>query len=1272
MFDFLSQSTSKVLQKTAKLKSEGKIDRAISLLEKAARDDQSNLQVQVELGSLYFHSARYKAACTLFKRAQRQFPSAESELISLTESLHYESGKPVESAELLLDIYAHGRNLEQGERILSSLTDIQLRSIAERYTKMYQNLVKHPTDSTERTVTLAYSLVVLYSTMRNWVVTFDMLKEISRLSATESGAVLREAERIAAKEWGNALLLISLADLYADAKLLEKAADHYVRALESDASVSDEVATRIENLLSQSESPILLRTLTQMSISSGRFEKALELIPRLRESGASHKEITHLYAELARLDPSSPAPHILLGDHFSLERRWDSAATEYVKAAELSSGETRTIAERLRKILKEDPGNEYLLDAAFDLSFPSADSDTLAALLEGAYASNGALDRNIAEKLNKMLERDISNLKGLKLLGRIHLDRGQWRKAAQVFSYLVDIGEEGARTALPLLKELVRKEPNLVHAKIALSDTFFVLRDFDKALQLYFRTLDSRPRWAPKIVPKIDALLREKPALALSAARSYGEKDYLDPFIRDYAKGEALALAGHYAEAVDDFRRCVEYRPDLTEQCIAAYQRILDSQDNPTVRLAMGDAYLTMGRFPDALAQFNRAASLDAGSVRPILKRLFQLRTTHDAPWLRTAIIDTLVGNHLYTQAVKEIRAAREKFPSHSGHFNLVLARVHQDTGLFEETVTEADQAMDKDHSLAPLVTAMLEVQKRMDKATLPCLVTLAKAYRFSKEFTKAADELTQIAEDYPEKTDWAVDELKTLSEEDPTNPKLSYLQGRLLLLRGTVDEAVGTLSKAGNLDRSYLEKIEGIYATHLQHASEDSSVLLALARVKVARDSLEEATHILEQLRTQDPSLRGPVVRELRKIMEKNPKSVQAAHTLAALYLEEGEFDSALDLLDRLMDLSAEELPWVIEQLQFMRKADPRSTKCRRSLGYAYLKMGNLKKSCEMYDSLLKLGGRDLSRALADLTEMSRGFPESPQVLFLHARMLAGKERVEDSCQAFRQLVNSHPSLVENVVEELESLTETHPQSEFPYLLLAELNQREGEHERSLKDLQNGLRHVQHSRDIMETHMLLAHAYTMLRQTKQARKHLKMAKTKSQSKDRFFRRLRELQHERAEFDVTTLRASLLADPGDDSVRLRLASRLRWKGDLHQALEVLRIQMTTPSGRKKRAVELSLCLAEIGELLTAVEVLRSVGLNTPHDEEDLAILYALAIIHKRMGNHLSAVASLKTIRETDPSYRDAQTLLKQEYEELVLQDSGMSKRIIPSMLSQSG
>jgi tetratricopeptide (TPR) repeat protein len=1266
MFNFLSQPAERILQKATRLRSEGKFGKAISLLQKAAKENPDHLQLLIELGTLYFQTDQYKSACAVFKKAQRLSPSGDSDVLSIIESLHFDRGKPVESGELLLHFYAEKRELEHAERVIGSLTESQLWSLAEKYDRIYRNSVKYKSGSPQRSLTIGYCLVGLHSALHDYKRSFAMLSNIAELSASERQLVLKEGERLGAREWGNPVLLISLGDLYATNGLTEKATENYMRAVDSDASKLDEVAEKIRSLLDTSESVVSLKALFQLVISRSRFDEALELIGRLKRLDIDQEEITRLYSEVIRLDPSSSQAHCLLAEHFHQQKRFDSAASEYVRAVELNPTERKTVG-KLEEILNEAP-DERLLDIAFETLSSTEHLDTLVRILSNTYQSNQPFSQNIAEKLNKILAADLSNVGALELLGKIWCDEGHPDKATRVFSYLLQIDEDSARRTLGSLTRLVEENPELSSARVALADAHVVLNDSETALDAYFRALDADPESAPTLVPKIDLLVRERRSLARRAASLYAERKYLDPLVRHYAAGEALALAQDYSGAVQQFGLCIESRPDCLDECIAAYQRMLHETDSADVRIALGSSYSRVGRVTEALDEFNRAASLDPKKISTVLARLLELKKMHDSPRIRNTIIDLLIGRRLHSEATEEIRLASERFPSHTGSFCLARARISQDKGLFKEAVHHSSAALEHDPSLASDVIKVLEHQKQMDHADIPVLTTLAQAYRLSKQYNTAADELRRIAEVSSDKADWAIDQLEKMAEEDFTNPKLSYVRGHLLLTQKKMEDAIDSFSRACNMDRNYLGRVEKAYAESLS-SSPNPHLSLALAKVKIEKGQFSRATEMLKQLRQKEAALRGPVVRELRRIIGKEPRSEEAIRVLAELYLEEGKHDLTLSLLEKLIDLGNDSLPWGMKQLKRISKTEPRNSRCLRVMAYAHLRAGNLEESCRVYDQLIELEGEELSRVFSDVREMAQKHPHDVNVLFLQARLLWKRGSTDEACGVFRRLVNLSPSFQQKVITELESMRDLEPEGELCYLTLGELLQREGEYQRSIDNLLKGLKGVTENESIVESHILLANAYSVLGDRKRALKALKMAKTRADSKERFFKRLSELKQERLGFEITKCQADLRSNSKDDSSRIRVARLLRKRGHIEKALEVLSVSLKEPRSEKRRVLEISLCLAEKGELITALETLNSVAVNTPPHDEDLEILYTLATLYGRTGNSLPAVACLKRINQANPRYRQVGNLIAEEYRRLVLFRTGVAARTIMGMIS---
>gem|GEM_PF-6509221 len=1264
MFRFLSQPPEKILEKAAKLNLEGKLDKAISLLEQGAEEHPQNFQILTELGSLYFQTDQYKSACTLFKKAQRASPSAESALLPLIESLHLERGKPAESGELLLEIYIDRRQLEDAERVASSLTQVQLSQLAQKHEQMLSTSAKYPTAHLRRNITLAYSLATLHAALHDYPKSFAMFEKIVTLSSSEWQCVIKEAKRIAAKEWGNALLAMSLGDLYARRGMMEEVAEHYMRVVEFDATKSNEVMERIRSLLQKSESEPLARCLTQLCISTGRFDEALALIGRLEKLQTKREEITRLYTEVARLAPSSPRVHMVLGGHFFQEGKHDSATAEYLKAAELDTAQADTILGKLEDILAKEPAHEYTLDASFDICLSNMRLDRAVEMLGKAYETDRGLADSVVEKLAKVLEKDISSVHGLALLATIHHDRGDLQKTISILSYLCQIGEGGARACLPLLEMMVEKEPELVEARVALADTHGALGDFDKALLLYFESLDARPDLASSIIPKVDAATRERRSLALRAASLYGERKYLDPLVLHYSRAEACAVAGSYLEAIEELKWCVENHPDHVGDCVASYQRMLIETEHADVRLALGDAYFRIGKANEALEEYSKAASADEHKFRQVLDRLYKLKGTHDTPRIRSTIIDLLVRNRLHSQAAEEIDSSLKAFPAQRGSFLLALARIKQDRGNFEEAVVHAKDAMEDDHTLAPSVIETLKRQEQMGTSGLPCLRVLARAYQLTREYDRAAEELKKIADRFPDVLDWTIDRLHEISRDDPANPRPPYVRGQLLLVKGRIEDAIEDFSRAAHLDTSYLDKIQGVYRGYLRDSPANPHVLLALARACIERESFTDAAGILAQLRGHGAGFRGPVMRELTRIVEKSPKSRDALRTLTELYMEDGKYEPSLDLLNKLIDLGDSEVPWVMQQLHKIDQRDPANPRCLRTMGRAYLRMKDLEHSCHIYDRLLEVEGEELSPVLTDVKAMAERYPDNTAVLFLHSRTLLRKGFTKEACDSFRELVNLDPAYHHKVMDELESVKDFTPEPESLHLLLGELLQRAGENDRAIDVLQTGLKRAQHGEQIVEMHILLANAHHGMKDERHAAKAIKMARSRAQSKEAFFARLAVLQNERIGFEIARLQSSLKDNPEDDSKRLQLARLLRENDKISEALETLRFQPTELRAKKRRAIELSLCLTKKGELSTAIDVLNAIPVSDPPEDLDCELLYALARLYARMGQPLLSIACLKNIRRVLPEYREASTLLRQEYAHLLRLQTGLAARTI--------
>src|SRR3990172_744198 len=113
MFDFIPPSSpQEALNRAKKLAAQGKIDRAIKTLEKGLKGSPEDFDLLLELGRLEFKQGGMKEAASRFKQAYSLNPKEKNRWIDFVETQHYEGEKPLETAELLLEVYSESEEFD--------------------------------------------------------------------------------------------------------------------------------------------------------------------------------------------------------------------------------------------------------------------------------------------------------------------------------------------------------------------------------------------------------------------------------------------------------------------------------------------------------------------------------------------------------------------------------------------------------------------------------------------------------------------------------------------------------------------------------------------------------------------------------------------------------------------------------------------------------------------------------------------------------------------------------------------------------------------------------------------------------------------------------------------------------------------------------------------------------------------------------------------------------------------------------------------------------
>lgn len=205
----------------------------------------------------------------------------------------------------------------------------------------------------------------------------------------------------------------------------------------------------------------------------------------------------------------------------------------------------------------------------------------------------------------------------------------QWRggpmREARAFQEFAGRGD-----SLAQLETLVRKQPNLVAAHLALAQAYYTRQQFPQAEAEFKRVLELQPK---------NDIARFNLAMTYLSEKRYDEtKATLSEMLAQnandgdahYGMGLLFAEQQNYSAAVDEYKKALDQETRISgiylelgnayaklqkyDDAIAAYEKEKKQEgDYPEIETALADAYQAKGMTQQAQDARNRAAQLKAG-----------------------------------------------------------------------------------------------------------------------------------------------------------------------------------------------------------------------------------------------------------------------------------------------------------------------------------------------------------------------------------------------------------------------------------------------------------------------------------------------------------------------------------------------------------------------------------------------------------------------------------------------------------------------------------
>ena len=1277
MFDFAGErDINKILNKAEKLAFEGKVDKAISYLEKSLTNTKEDFELLCKIGKLYFHRNGFKEACTYFKRAHSVNPSLDTKLLDFVEGLHFEHNRPVESSQFLFEIYTGKKKFEEAQRILDSLTEKDIDKMAERYGTMYENLYKYKErEITKKDIVTHYYLAFVYVMQKKYLEMNNILTKILELNPKELDFILPELERIAKAEWGSAEIVLILGDLYLKKDDISEAVKSYRKAVELDGGLSIHVISKLEGVPEEKrDSKLVMEVLAELYISGKKFDMAMDLLERLKKLGTKLEDIIKLYREILREDNSVVRAHLSLGDFYFEAKRNDLAFQEYSRISDIKPEMGEEVIKRYEMVFKEDPANVLGMTLLVDAYMSSSQIGEATRLLRSAYEANHALSEDIIPRLTDILQKDEDNISALHLLGIIYKNKDEIDKTLTLFNHLANLNPEGAEKVIDELNDIVKSDPNQFEAQLVNADAEAMVKKNKDAVQHYGKVLKSNFEFARRIMPKLDLIVKENPNLLSDIVKVYESIPDFDQFIINYALGEAYSAGGQYEKAAENFRKCMEIAPDKFEVVMDGYKRLIERNETSIpARFAIADALIDRDKIDEATQHLSRIPEIDPKSRRVVLDKLYELKKKSEKNLeVRTAIVEQLHQDKLWNQVIEESESVINLFPSDQiGYFQLRLGEAYQEKGLLTKSAVPLLKAASSNKSLALKAVDILKVLKEIDSSNISSLYALAKVYYLAGMVDESVDEFHNITNVDHKKIPRVIDELKGITSSEPRNVKAPYTLGKLLFNTGEIQLGIEEFEKCISLDLNYVDKVIGDYEKILKEKTDEPHLLLSLGRMFIKKGFFPHAAENLSRALELKTGLREPVIREFKRILDSDPTSSDVRYALAELYLKEKRIKSVVETLSEIVSIKKDEIPKVIEKYKEILQSDSKSIFCLYSLGDAYFKKDDVEKACDTYNLILAIDGSELDKVRSKMKTLLEENPQNAYSTSKYIEVLIKKGMMGEAVSSLERLVFLDYDYIDRAINNLCAIRRFEPKEDSLYLLLGKLYLEKGDYAHAEEAFLSGIKDTKDKELLFNLHINLSHAYTISGNSKGAADELEKAKKLTEEKGRVFKEMENLHIQQIDLNINKTRKFLKQQPDDDNYKIILASLLRRKGEIDGAIELLKFFPKDEILKKKRANQLALCLYQKGDISTSIEILRGFKMDGSVTSEDKEILYNLGRFYYYTGELSQSLACFLRLTRVDPEYKGVNALTKRVYEEYVIKGLEWKPRTIKPISKRS-
>ncbi|MBN1163254.1 MAG: tetratricopeptide repeat protein [Candidatus Krumholzibacteriota bacterium] len=271
-------------------------------------------------------------------------------------------------------------------------------------------------------------------------------------------------------------------------------------------------------------------------------------------------------------------------------------------------------------------------------------------------------------------------------------------------------------------------------------------------------------------------------------------------------------------------------------------------------------------------------------------------------------------------------------------------------------------------------------------------------------------------------------DELKFITEKNPSNPEARYLMGETLMRLGREDESVAALEKCLELSPAYLDKVRSRLEQLLPLSIKPWLISRILGEIAWAGTRFEEAYRLLESAQNGPAESLAGLGTTLEKLLILSPQDNRLALIRTRNLSLEGRGDEAVELSRTLLAHDPSRREEIVRIIRELLERVPEHFEANRFLAGVYAVSGDGGRSLEPVLRMIEAtdtAPERIDEAVAEFLEIHR---ENSRFLVPYAGLRARCQDPSDALDRCAQALGFDPSSWDKILAQMDEVEWTDP----------------------------------------------------------------------------------------------------------------------------------------------------------------------------------------------------------------------------------------------------